>query len=120
MDNFTIIALTEDFGMSALLANISNSIDCLLEFVDADDIGIICKNTKLGVLIVDLDYPSVNPYEIVKKIRSSSQLVICGFKDQMNKIVRKKAENSGFDLVFPKTMFKQNLTFIIEQSKIES
>ncbi|MBC8214606.1 MAG: hypothetical protein ISR90_06970 [Candidatus Marinimicrobia bacterium] len=119
MDDFTLIALTDDFDMSTRLARISNSINCELVFAENNDIVEICEKTSGGVVIIDLNTKSYNSFDIAKNIRDYSTLIICGFVEKINKDVRRKAEKYGFDLVFPKSMFTQNLKFIIGQSKIE-
>ena len=65
-------------------------------------------------VIIDLNDQRLNPFELGKSLKDND-IVVFGLVNRLNKTLQKKATEAGFDLVFPKSLFCNNLGVIANQ-----
>ena len=63
--------------------------------------------------IIDLTYKDDDPYKTGEKARIKCDLPIFGVLDKLNRKNQKKATESGFDLVFTKSMLLKSIKEIV-------
>ncbi|NQU67455.1 MAG: hypothetical protein HQ510_05880 [Candidatus Marinimicrobia bacterium] len=111
----SIIALTEDWLLSARLAKICSDFGCNLIMPGADQIHEVCQNNCSGIIIFDLTAQAEQFIEIGSSINKICPVMILGVTDNNIKTVRNQAIENGFQMVFTKRGFIRNLALIIKQ-----
>ena len=111
MQEFKIAAFINDATFSANLAHMCNSLGYGLSFPKIDQYSLI-ENCA----IIDLNDQRLNPFELGKSLKENN-IVVFGLVNRLNKTLQKKANDAGFDLVFPKSLFCKNLGVIVNQVK---
>ena len=111
MSDFKIAAFINDATFSANLAYACNSLDYGLSFPQLENYSL-----TENCVIIDLNDQSLNPFSLGKKMKGND-IVVFGLVNRLNKTLQKKANEAGFDLVFPKSLFCKNLSVIANQVK---
>ncbi len=111
MSEFKIAAFINDATFSANLAHTCNSLGYGLSFPELDE-----RSLTGNCAIIDLNDQRLNPFELGKSLKEND-IVVFGLVNRLNKTLQKKATDSGFDLVFPKSLFCKNLSVIVNQVK---
>ena len=111
MLDFKIAAFINDPNFSANLAYVCHSLGYRLSFPKLENYSFV-----ENCVIIDLNDQGLNPFDLCKKIKESD-IVVFGLVNRLNKTLQKKANEAGFDLVFPKSLFCKNLSVIASQVK---
>ena len=114
-EQFNINVLSDDPIFCTSLATECNKFGFILTFFEEKDIGedTFSKKNEISVNIVDLDIPDTNPFDIAKKLRISSDLPMFGVFQKFNKGLQAEAKNTGYDLVFTKSMLIKSIRKVI-------
>ena len=111
MSEFKIAAFIDDAIFSANLAHTCNTLGYGLSFPQL-------KNYLLteNCAVIDLNDRALNPFTLGRKLKENN-IVVFGLVNRLNKTLQKNANEAGFDLVFPKSLFCKNLSVIANQVK---
>jgi len=111
LSNFTIAAFLNDAGFSANLAYTCNKLGYGLSFPELEN-----HTISEHCVIIDLNDNSLKPFELGQSLKKSN-IIVFGLVNRLNKTLQRRATESGFDLVFPKSLFCNNLKVIANQVK---
>lgn len=111
MSDFKIAAFINDATFSTNLAYTCNNLGYGLSFPKLENYSF-----TENCVIIDLNDQGINPFDLCKKIKESD-IVVFGLVNRLNKTLQRKANEAGFDLVFPKSLFCKNLSIIANQVK---
>ena len=111
MSEFKIAAFINDATFSANLAHACNSLNYGLSFPQLKN-----YSPTDDCVIIDLNDQNLNPFRLGETLKKDNSVVF-GLVNRLNKTLQKKANEAGFDLVFPKSLFCKNLSVIANQVK---
>ena len=111
MSEFKIAAFINDATFSANLAHTCNLLHYGLSFPQLENYLPI-----ENCVIIDLNDQALNPFKLGRKLKQND-IVVFGLVNRLNKTLQEKANEAGFDLVFPKSLFCKNLSVIANQVK---
>jgi hypothetical protein len=114
----TIVAVTEDMILSTRIAKICNDSADELIFSSFDNLVQTCNNIEHGIALIQLDSIFLDMPEYTNEISKINHMTIIGYMEDFDNDLRKKAINSGFEIVFPSSGIIRNLTVIIQKVKI--
>tara|TARA_B100001123_G_C14564447_1_gene731653 strand:+ start:28 stop:417 length:390 start_codon:yes stop_codon:yes gene_type:complete len=114
-DQFNINVFSNDAMFCTSLATECNKYGFNLNFYEDNDIGsdALIEASLISVNIIDLDVKDFDYLKAAKKLRITSNLPIFGVFSTFNKSLATKAEKSGFDLVFTKSMLIKSIKRVI-------
>lgn len=114
-DQFNINVFSDDAMFCTSLATECNKYGFSLNFFEDSDIGSdsFIETSLVSVNILDLDTKDFDYLKAAKKLRITSNLPIFGVFSTFNKQLAAKAEKSGFDLVFTKSMLMKSIKRVI-------
>ena len=109
MQPFTFAAFINEPEFSARLATTCDNQGYGLQFPEKiEDIE------NAHCVLIDLNDKQLSPFKLGKSLQSSS-ITTFGLVNRLNNTLQKKANESGFNLVFPKSLFCNNLNAIVKQ-----
>ena len=114
----TIVAVTEDMILSTRIAKICNDSADELIFSSFDNLVQTCNNIEHGIALIQLESILLDMPEYTNEISKINHMTIIGYMEDFDNDLRKKAINSGFEIVFPSSGIIRNLTVIIQKVKI--
>jgi PleD family two-component response regulator len=114
-----ILAVLDDLFFSSKIREAAKTLDVDLEFVKNPD-GFKEKilSEKPSLIIFDLNSRAGSPLEIIKGIKSSSelkQIPLIGFLSHVQIELRNEADRAGCDLVIPRSKFSKDLREILRR-----
>tara|TARA_Y100001970_G_scaffold30319_1_gene37657 strand:- start:822 stop:1211 length:390 start_codon:yes stop_codon:yes gene_type:complete len=114
-DQFNINVFSDDAVFCTSLATECNKYGFNLSFYEDKDIGSdeFIEKSLVSVNIIDLDRQGFDNMKAAKKLRITSNLPIFGVFATFSKSVATRAEKSGFDLVFTKSMLIKSIKRVI-------
>jgi DNA-binding NarL/FixJ family response regulator len=117
-----IIAVLDDLFFSSKIRQAAKTLDIDLEFVKKTD-GLKEKvsSERPSLIIFDLNSRAGSPLEIIKSIKSASelkQIPLIGFLSHVQIELRKEADRAGCDLVIPRSRFSRDLREILRKYSI--
>jgi hypothetical protein len=77
-----------------------------------------CNNIEHGVALIQLESIFLDMPEYMNEISKINHMTIIGYMVDFDNDLRKKAIDSGFEIVFPLSGIIQNLTVIIQKVKL--
>ncbi|MGB7293608.1 MAG: response regulator [Thermodesulfobacteriota bacterium] len=117
-----ILAVLDDLFFSSKIREAANTLDIDLEFVKKPD-GFSEKisSEKPSLIIFDLNSRAGSPLEIIRSIKSSSELKkipVIGFLSHVQIELKKEADRAGCDLVIPRSRFSKDLREILRKYSV--
>ncbi len=117
-----ILAVLDDLFFSSKIREAAKTLDIDLEFVKTPD-GFKEKilSEKPSLIIFDLNSRAGSPLEIIKSIKSSSelkQIPVIGFLSHVQIELKKEADRAGCDLVIPRSRFSIDLREILRKYSV--
>ena len=114
-EQFNINVFSNDAVFCTSLATECNKYGFSLIFFEENEIGSDKFNDSslISVNIIDLDTKDFDYCKAAQKLRMTSNLPIFGVFSSFNKLVQVKAEKSGYDLVFTKSMLLKSIKKVI-------
>jgi len=111
----SIIAVTEDWMLTARLAKVCSDFGCQLILPRIDEFLAVYRSNGSGIFLLDL---TTNPDQMIKMakgIQNPGQAMILGVTGNHIKTIRNQAIDHGFQMVFTKRGFIRNLGLVIRQ-----
>ena len=115
-EQFNINIFSDDAKFCSSLAIECNKYGFGLTFFNKKDINNkeLLESALVSVVIIDLTCnEKLDPYELGKQMRISSDLPIFGILNKFNRQDQNHAKSCGFDLVFTKTMLIRSIKEIV-------
>jgi len=114
-DQFNINVFSNDAVFCTSLATECNKYGFSLVFFEENEIGSdkFIDTSLVSVNIIDLDTKDFDYSKAAKKLRMTSNLPIFGVFTTFSKPLQVKAEKSGYDLIFTKSMLIKSIKKVI-------
>jgi PleD family two-component response regulator len=117
-----ILAVLDDLFFSSKIREAAKTLDIDLEFVkNPDGFKEKISSEKPSLIIFDLNSRAGSPLEIIKSIKSSSELKeipVIGFLSHVQIELKKEADRAGCDLVIPRSRFSIDLREILRKYSV--
>jgi PleD family two-component response regulator len=117
-----IIAVLDDLFFSSKIREAAKTLDIDLEFVrNADGFKEKISSEKPSLIIFDLNSRAGSPLEIIKTIKSTSELKeipVIGFLSHVQTELKEEADRAGCDLILPRSRFSKDLREILRKYSI--
>lgn len=117
-----IIAVVDDLFFSSKFREAAKTLDIDVEFVkNTDGLKEKISSEKPSLIIFDLNSRGGSPLEIIKSIKSTSelkQIPVIGFLSHVQIELRKEADRAGCDLVIPRSRFSKDLQEILRKYSV--
>lgn len=117
-----ILAVLDDLFFSSKIREAAKTLDIDLEFVkNPDGFKEKISSEKPSLIIFDLNSRAGSPLEIIKSIKSSSelkQIPVIGFLSHVQIELKKEADRAGCDLVIPRSRFSIDLREILRKYSV--
>ncbi len=115
MVEFTVISFLDDMNLSFSIASICNNNGFNLIFPGAQDFKNEIHQLDYGVVIIDLENKSYDPFILAESFNRGTVFPIVGYLDQMKKRIKSQAHKSGVDIVLTRDTLLRNLDTILNQ-----
>ncbi len=116
--NKKVLAVVSDLFFSVKINDAAKRAGMTVEFVK-DEKDVLAKAHALPSLIIfDLNFESVNPLEIITKLKSNAALKnisLIGYLSHVQGELKQKAHDTGCDMVLARSAFSQNLAQILKR-----
>lgn len=116
--NKKVLAVVSDLFFSVKINDAAKRAGMTVEFVK-DENDVLAKAHALPSLIIfDLNFESVNPLDIITKLKGNAQLKnisLIGYLSHVQGELKQKAHDTGCDMVLARSAFSQNLTQIMKR-----
>ena len=89
-----------------------------IEFVKSEKDAVDRAKTNPALVIIDLNCRSVDPLELVGKLKSSAEtkgIRLIGYLSHIQGELKQKAQEAGCDMVLARSAFSQNLPQILKR-----
>lgn len=114
-----VIAVLDDLFFSSKIREAAKTLEIDLEFVKKPDgLRDNISAEKPSLIIFDLNSRAGRPLEIIKKIKSTSelkQIPVIGFLSHVQIELKKEADRAGCDLVIPRSRFSNDMREILRK-----
>jgi len=112
---FNINVFSHDANFSSALALECNKYGFELSFFEASDIPDIFKKDKyfISIIIIDLSHNEYEALQLGEKTRINSNFPLFGVVDVLNKNIKHKSKDFGFDLIFTKQILLKSIKKVI-------
>ena len=112
---FNINVFSHDANFCSALALECNKYGFELSFFENSDIATVFKNNKhfISIIIVDLSSDEDEAMQLGEKARIVSGYPLFGVVDILNKNIKHKSKDYGFDLIFTKQILLKNIKKVI-------
>ena len=112
---FNINVFSHDANFSSALALECNKYGFELSFFEVSDIPDIFKKDKyfISIIIIDLSQNEDEALQLGEKARINSNFPLFGVVDVLNKKVKHKSKDFGFDLIFTKQILLKSIKKVI-------
>lgn len=111
--NKKVVAVLDDLFFSSKIREAAKTLEIEVEFVKKPDgLNEKISSEKPSVIIFDLNSRFGSPLEIIKKIKSASELKripVIGFLSHVQIELKKEAHRAGCDLVIPRSRFSNDM-----------
>jgi PleD family two-component response regulator len=113
-----VLAVMTDLFFSVKINDIAKKLGMHVEFIKEKDAVLDKVKQKPSVVIFDLNYEAADPVELIRAIKASAELKrisIIGFVSHVQTDLKKRAQESGCDMVVARSVFAQNLPMILKR-----
>lgn len=114
-----ILAVLDDLFFSSKIREAAKTLEIELEFVKKPyGLNEKISSEKPSLIIFDLNSRFGSPIEIIKKIKSASelkQIPVIGFLSHVQIELKKEADRAGCDLVIPRSRFSNDMREILRK-----
>ena len=114
-----ILAVVSDLFFSVKLSEAAKRASLSLEFVkDATQVIDKAHYEKPALIIFDLNFDSVEPLELISKLKASPEtkgINLIGYLSHIQAELKQSAQTAGCDMVMARSAFSQNLPQIFKR-----
>ena len=116
--NRKILAVVSDLFFSVKINDAAKRAGMSVEFVKDEHEVLAKAHAKPSLIIFDLNFESVNPLDIITKLKSTAELKsisVIGYLSHVQGELKQKAHETGCDMVLARSAFSQNLPQILKR-----
>ena len=112
---FNINVFSHDANFSSALALECNKYGFELSFFEVTDVPDMFKKDKyfISIIIIDLSQNEDEALQLGEKARINSNFPLFGVVDVLNKKIKHKSKDFGFDLIFTKQILLKSIKKVI-------
>ena len=117
-DNKRVLAVVSDLFFSVKINDAAKRAGMTVEFVKDEKDALAKAQTKPTLIILDLNFESVNPIDLISKLKGNNELKnisLIGFLSHVQGELKQKAHETGCDIVLARSAFSQNLPQILKR-----
>ena len=116
--NKKVLAVVSDLFFSVKINDAAKRAGMSVEFVKDEHEVLTKAKSKPSLIIFDLNFESVNPLDIITKLKSNAELKnisVIGYLSHVQGELKQKAHETGCDMVLARSAFSQNLAQILKR-----
>ncbi len=117
-DNKRVLAVVSDLFFSVKINDAAKRAGMTVEFVKDEKDALAKAQSKPALIILDLNFESVNPIDLIGKLKGNDELKnisLIGFLSHVQGELKQKAHETGCDIVLARSAFSQNLPQILKR-----
>ena len=116
--NKKVLAVVSDPFFSVKINDAAKRAGLSVEFIKDEHEVLAKAHAHPTLIIFDLNFESVNPLEIITKLKSTAELKdisVIGYLSHVQGELKQKAHETGCDMVLARSAFSQNLQQILKR-----
>jgi PleD family two-component response regulator len=113
-----VLAVVTDLFFSVKLSDAAKRAGLALEFVKDSDQVLEKAKDKPSLIILDLNFESANPLNLISKLKGSSDtkgISLIGYLSHVQVELKQQAQEAGCDMVLARSAFSQNMPQIFKR-----
>ena len=116
--NKKIVALLTDLFFTVKINDAAKRAGVAIEFVKSERDALEKAAAQTVLVIIDLNCAGVDALEIVRRLKAGDRtkgVGVVGYLSHVQGELKKQAQESGCDMVLPRSAFSQNLPQILKR-----
>jgi len=116
--NKKVLAVVSDLFFSVKINDAAKRAGLSVEFIKDEHEVLVKAHAHPTLIIFDLNFESVNPLEIIAKLKGNAELKdisVIGYLSHVQGELKQKAHETGCDMVLARSAFSQNLQQILKR-----
>ena len=116
--NKTVLAVVNDLFFSAKINEAAKHAGVKLEYVTTETTLLEKAKTHPALIIFDLNFDAARPLELIGKLKADdalSGISLLGYLSHVQEDLKRAAQQTGCDLVMPRSAFSMNLPEILKR-----
>jgi PleD family two-component response regulator len=116
--NKTVIAVVSDLFFSSKITEAAKRAGITLEYVTTEKDLLEKAKANPTLIIFDLNFDAVDPLKLIGKLKANAALKhisLLGYLSHVQAELKLKAQESGCDMVMPRSAFSLNLNQILKR-----
>ena len=116
--NKKVLAVVSDLFFSVKINDAAKRAGMSVEFIKDEHEVLAKAHAHPTLIILDLNFESVNPLEIIAKLKGNAELKdisVIGYLSHVQGELKQKAHETGCDMVLARSAFSQNLQQILKR-----
>jgi PleD family two-component response regulator len=117
-ENKKVLAILSDLFFTVKINDAAKRAGMSVEFIKDDKEALARAKTKPALIILDLNFESVQPLKLIEDLKGSSELKnisLIGFVSHVQGELKQRAHEAGCDMVLARSAFSQNLPQILKR-----
>ena len=113
-----VLAVVSDLFFSVKINDAAKRAGMTVEFIKDEDEVLVKAKAKPTLIIFDLNFESVNPLALIRKLKSSPDykgISMIGYLSHIQGELKQQAHDTGCDMVLARSAFSQNLPQILKR-----
>ena len=114
----TILAVVSDLFFSAKITEAAKRAGVTLQYVTTEKDLLEKAKAHPALIIFDLNFDAVHPLKLIGKLKASAELKhisLLGYLSHVQADLKLKAQETGCDMVMPRSAFSMNLPQILKR-----
>jgi len=116
--NKKVLAVVSDLFFSVKINDAAKRAGLTVEFIKDEHEVLVKAKAHPTLIIFDLNFESVNPLDIITKLKGSAELKnisVIGYLSHVQGELKQRAHDTGCDMVLARSAFSQNLQQILKR-----
>src|SRR5262245_66424943 len=116
--NKTVLAVVNDLFFAAKINEAAKRAGVALEYVTNEKDLLEKAKTLPTLIIFDLNFDAVRPLRLISKLKGNAELKgisLLGYLSHVQVDLKMKAQETGCDMVMPRSAFSMNLPQILKR-----
>jgi PleD family two-component response regulator len=116
--NKTVLAVVSDLFFSAKITEAAKRAGVALEYVTNEKDLLEKAKSHPTLIIFDLNFDAVHPLRLISKLKGNAELKgisLLGYLSHVQADLKMKAQETGCDMVMPRSAFSMNLGQILRR-----
>jgi PleD family two-component response regulator len=116
--NNTVLAVVSDLFFSAKITDAAKKAGLMLQYVTTEKDLLEKAKANPTLIIFDLNFEAVHPLKLIKKLKGNSELKhisLLGYLSHVQGDLKLAAQETGCDMVMPRSAFSLNINQILKR-----